>query len=200
MFGVAPRVPIDFAVTVLRRLDREDRPAALSGSAVADIKLPERFSDPTGSGKLVVVIEFFTAADRPHGMDKDPTLFVERLAIGVAGMIDILGIVAANAAVNGGIVVDREEKRMVTFHVIFVIALRLKIRTDPFTDIFRDPLSFSDSGHRERAAAVNTRAAYLVKSAVVLVVEVCQNLFPWYPAGMYLRHCASGILLVIAGL
>ena len=200
VFRVATRMLTDFAVTVLRWFDREDRSTAFLGAAMADIKLPQRFRDPSGSGKLVVVVEFFATADSSHGMDEYPATPVERFTIGVTGVIDIPGIVPADTAVNGGIIVDREEESMMTLHVIFVVTLRLKIRADPFADIFRDLLSLADGGQRERAAAMNARPTYLIESAVVLVVEVCQNLFPWYPAGMRLRLYASGLLLVVGGL
>lgn len=153
--AVAVTIAIAVPVAVGARFDIEDRPAAGTGSATADIKSQQRFGDPTGGLEMVIVRQFFAGVNCPTGEDINASIIVQSFAIGIAGVIDIAGIVAADSAVNGGRIIDRKEEGMMAFHRLFVVSFGLESRADPLTDILDDPLTLADSGERERAPSLD---------------------------------------------
>jgi hypothetical protein len=154
---VAVAIPVSIAIpmTVGAGLDIENRTPAGIGAASANIKGQKRFRDPAGRLEMVIVGQFFAGIDRPAGKDVDAAIFVQSFAVGIAGVIDIAGIVSADRAVDSGGVINRKEERMMAFHRFFVVALGFESRPDPLADILNDPLPFADTGESECATSLN---------------------------------------------
>jgi hypothetical protein len=104
-------------------------------------------------------------------MNEDLLVADYRLAVRVAGVIDVAGITAASRdrSVDHRFPVQSEEKSVVTLHSgVVVAAIRFGI-ADPFALVLQNSGSLSNESKREYAAPVNPRAANDIKGLSPIV-------------------------------
>src|SRR5688572_28229966 len=56
----------------------------------------------------IVVGQLLTRLDVPDGLDPDPAVLDDRVAVGIARVVDPTGVVAVDGGIDDDIVVDRE--------------------------------------------------------------------------------------------
>jgi len=107
-------------------------------------------------GEAIVVKEFFAGADVTQGLDQDPAAIVlDRLAIGIAGMIDPARFVAADCGVDHSFSVVESEiigTQVVRF-------LRDARPENAASGVFNDERALTDGSGGVDALAVHRRFA-----------------------------------------
>src|SRR5579863_960298 len=87
----------------------------------------------------IVKEQFGPGADIANGFDENPALVDDGLAVGVAGMVEIPGVISPSGRVDHGLFVHGEKKGMMPFHRgIIVSGVRL-LMGDALADVFNDP-------------------------------------------------------------
>lgn len=145
--------------SVLRRLDIEDGPPASARATSADIKFTQSLSDPPRGAEAIIVGEFLSPLNGLFSENEYPTIFIENFAVGFTGVIYEPGVISSDAGIDRGHFIHREEKGMVAFHRIFIVALQFKVRPDPFAHVFNNACSFGDLDQRESSTPLNPRLA-----------------------------------------
>src|SRR3954469_17369617 len=96
------------------RLWREDASAALGRAAPAGIESLILFGVFVGALVLVIVQQLLARLDVAHCVDEDPLAIVDRLAVAVARVVDVRGLVPVHRTIDAHLVIDGEEKGLVT--------------------------------------------------------------------------------------
>lgn len=126
-----------FFSSLLRR--RHDAAAALGRAAATDVKLLE-LSYVARSLVLVIVGKLHAGLNVFQRVNPDPVIVDYRFAVGIAGVIYEAGNVAPDIPVDAVVVVEGEEKGMVTRHPVLVIPLVRLVVVDLFAGVFDDLL------------------------------------------------------------
>ena len=96
-----------------------------------------------------------------QGFDENAAALLIGLAVGLAGVVDPAGRVAAHLAVNNVLIVNVKVKRVVGVGgVVGVAALRF-VPADDFTRVLHDQLALGQVHQGKHAAAVHARFAHL---------------------------------------
>ncbi len=104
---------------------------------------------------LVVVTEFLTGRDVAGGIDEYAPVFDHRLAVALALVIDETRIVATDARVDHGLLVDDEQERVIVVLVmIFVARIGRGVR-HAVAEVLDDPRAFLDVPAGEHASPMH---------------------------------------------
>ena len=139
----------------LRR--RHDRPATLRRSASADIQLLVVVGMLRSPLIRVVVRQFDAGGNVLQRRDEHATVFLfDRLAVRIAGVIDVLRRPVDRTSVEHAIAVtDREEKGVMTSHFVIGIPEIGFVLFDAFAEVFDDACALRDASGRECTFALN---------------------------------------------
>src|SRR3954466_5609501 len=101
----------------------EDCPTALRRGAPATAELLALRRVVVGSLVLIIVHELRAGGDRLDRLDEDPLAIVDCFAIRIAGVIDESRLVSVDRCIDHRLVVDGEQERVVTRHLLIVVSL-----------------------------------------------------------------------------
>src|SRR5690606_37917796 len=104
---------------------------------------------------VVVVEQLLPLADRLDRVDEDAAILDNRLAVRVAGVVDVLHAAAADARVDHRLVVDLEQERVMTLLRLVVVAAIRFLPRNALTAILADALAGPDVAGRECAPALH---------------------------------------------
>src|SRR5689334_19232585 len=114
---------------------QQHRAAAVGGSAPACVELLPGGVEAARTLELVVVGQLLAGGDGAQRLQVDPPVLGDRLAVGLAGVVEEACLVAADAGVDQGVLVDGEHQDVRMLRPIVVVALRRLLGRDPFAQV-----------------------------------------------------------------
>src|SRR6476469_7799527 len=112
---------------------------------------------------LVIVRKLDSRLNISFRVNPDLPVLDHRLTVGIAGMIDQPRIVAVNRAIDDRFLVEREEKSVVTLHVLVIVPAVGFLVRDPLARVFDDSLPRTNSSLRKNSASLNFRLPNFIK-------------------------------------
>lgn len=109
----------------------------------------------------IIVSQFFSRCDIPNSLDPDSLFFHDRIAIGIAGMIDEARLIPINCRIDHYIVIDGKQIRMMSRIEIVGIATICLLWSETLTRILDDARACANELGRECAEPLDWRRPYL---------------------------------------
>ena len=149
------------ALSATARLGLHDRSPASGATALALIELDVVLV--VAPLVLVVVGQLQAGLDVLPGVDEDLFSDRDRLAVGIARVVDVARVVPLPVPVDDGVLVESEKEGMVPPHLLVLVAAIALVGGDPLAGVFDDALSATDTTRGEDSPALNARPSDLVQ-------------------------------------
>ena len=104
---------------------------------------------------LVVVGELLSGPNGAKCVDEDSFPLDHRLTIGITRVVDEARIVASNGGIDDRLVVDDEQERVVSGHLVVVVATVGFVVADTLSRVLDDALPTANQPRRERSPALD---------------------------------------------